>query len=228
MSVVAFAVYVAWDLRFIQIAFHVDRSYLALVITFVSIIGSCHAVWHIVCYSSRIFLAHRILDGHASIVNLREEHRDDMRRHPSILSLSPVHYIGSYVDEIETSVPVDKVVSGGTEELSILEIYADALRSPVEFGWFVVDLSIRLGLIGTIVGFILIFSTLSGNTSPSTDQIQQLLVSMSSGMGTALYTTLFGLVSATILGFQYMILGREVEHLIGLLIRMRNLNGQRR
>ena len=47
-------------------------------------------------------------------------------------------------------------------------------------------------------------------------------------MGTALYTTLSGLVAASFLGFQYMLLGREVEHLIGLLIRIRSLNANSR
>ena len=84
----------------------------------------------------------------------------------------------------------------------------------------VVDILIRLGLIGTIIGFIMIFASINAGQTPSSDNIQSLLLSMSGGMGTALYTTLLGLVSATLLGSQHMILARSVESLIARLIRI--------
>lgn len=99
-----------------------------------------------------------------------------------------------------------------------LEILADRLRAPVEAGWFMVDLAIRLGLAGTIIGFILIFSSLTGESIVGDDALQQLLVSMSVGMGTALFTTLCGLIAATFLSIQYMVLSRQTEHVIAAYI----------
>lgn len=104
-----------------------------------------------------------------------------------------------------------------------IEIMADRLRAPIEAGWFMVDLAIKLGLVGTIIGFILIFSSLTGEKIVGEDALQQLLVSMSTGMGTALFTTLAGLVAATFLSFQYMVLGRQTEYVIATLI-MTNFN----
>ena len=104
----------------------------------------------------------------------------------------------------------------------VLEIYADRLRAPVELGWYMVDILIRIGLIGTIIGFILILGALADGPPPTGDNIQALLISMSGGMGTALYTTLAGLVTATLLGLQYSVLSRSVERLVGLLIQIRN------
>lgn len=100
-------------------------------------------------------------------------------------------------------------------ELSIL---ADRLRAPVETGWFLVDLAVRLGLAGTIIGFILIFGSLSGEKIVGEDALRELLVSMSGGMGTALFTTLSGLIAATFLSLQYLLLGRQTEHVIGALM----------
>lgn len=100
-----------------------------------------------------------------------------------------------------------------------LEIKADRLRAPVEIGWFMVDLAIRLGLAGTIIGFILIFGSLSGEKIIGEDALQELLLSMSGGMGTALFTTLCGLVAATFLSFQYLLLGRQTEHVIAALMQ---------
>ena len=99
-----------------------------------------------------------------------------------------------------------------------LEVAADRLRAPVEIGWFMVDLAIRLGLAGTIIGFVLIFSSLSGEQIIGDNALRELLVSMSGGMGTALFTTLSGLVGATFLSVQYLVLGRQSEHIIAALL----------
>lgn len=105
-----------------------------------------------------------------------------------------------------------------TNRDEVLEFVADRLRAPVEIGWFLVDLAIRLGLAGTIIGFILIFASLSGETIVGENALRELLVSMSGGMGTALFTTLTGLVAATVLSFQYLILGRLTEQVLGELL----------
>lgn len=111
--------------------------------------------------------------------------------------------------------------SASNDSLVPLEIIADRIRAPVEAGWFMVDLAIRIGLAGTIIGFILIFSSLSGAKIVGEDALQQLLVSMSVGMGTALFTTLAGLIAATFLSVQYMVLGRQSEHLLAKLVMNR-------
>lgn len=227
MSVVVFGLYVAWDQRLLHVAYAVDRSYLSLAIAFVFIVSSCHALWHVLCFSSRIFLARRMLDGHVSFDQVRTVSRATQNERQALMSWYPALFLGGFMEDLDSTAPA-KHVTGDIDELALLEVYADALRNPVELGWYIVDLTIRMGLIGTIVGFIMIFSSLSGNTVPSMDEIQQLLISMSSGMGTALYTTLSGLVCASFLGFQYKILGRETEHLIGLLIRIRSRNANDR
>ncbi len=109
---------------------------------------------------------------------------------------------------------------GAPDEL--LDIWADRLRSPVDTGWFLVDTTIRLGLLGTIVGFILIFTSLGDVSIDGAEGLRELLVAMSGGMGTALFTTLAGLVGATLLAVQYLVLGRETEHLLGSLARCRH------
>ena len=221
MTVASFALYVAWDQGLLARIVAVDRSYVSSVVALLFVTMSVHAGWHVIRCSNRIGVAESLLnqggiDGAALAAISREAEQSG----PSGLADSPTKFLSTYIQEVgvarHASAPSD-------DDTSIVEIYADALRSPVELGWYVVDLAIRMGLIGTIIGFILIFSSLTGNKIPGVDEMQALLISMSSGMGTALYTTLCGLVCATILGFQYMILGRETEHLIGLLIRIRNL-----
>ena len=129
-------------------------------------------------------------------------------------------YVLNQLDNLSNTKPVSGVVLAATNNHSEteLDVIAERMRSTVELGWFLVDLAIRLGLAGTIIGFILIFTSLSGETIIGENALRELLVSMSGGMGTALFTTLTGLVCATFLSFQYMILGRLTERIIAQLM----------
>ncbi len=198
MSVVAFSAYVAQDRSLIGMMLAADRSYLSVLIIIVFMGASCHAAWHILAVSLRLRTATAQLSPAAPDGGSASR------------GASP--FLSRFLREIGARPPGDRD--------NILEIYADRLRSPVEIGWFVVDSLIRLGLVGTIVGFILILQSLTEGPAPRGDDIRTLLIAMSGGMGTALYTTLAGLISATLLGIQYMILSRGVEHLIGALVRL--------
>lgn len=197
ISVVAFAAYVAHDQGYFALMLAADRSYLSSLIIAIFLAASCHAAWHIFATSTQLSAARSLLASGSAA--LPAESADPL--------------LSSFIAEVGTAPG-----AGGAD--GILEIYADRLRSPVEIGWFVVDTLIRLGLLGTIIGFILILASLREGPAPNPDDIRALLIAMSSGMGTALFTTLAGLVAATLLGVQHMILGRSVEQLIAALIRL--------
>jgi hypothetical protein len=79
-----------------------------------------------------------------------------------------------------------------------------------QFGWFVSDACLTLGMIGTIVGFLMMlrggFTIASGDAAG----IQALLARFSVGLGTALYTTLAGLVCSMLLKLQLFNLGHSL------------------
>lgn len=76
-----------------------------------------------------------------------------------------------------------------------------------QFGWMVSDMCLTLGMIGTIVGFLMMlvggFSVQGGDTAG----IQALLARFSVGLGTALYTTLVGLICSMLIKLQLFNLG---------------------
>lgn len=229
MSVATFGIYVAFEQGLLNKIIAVDRSYLSTVVALILIAMTIHALWHVIRFSRRIHLAEALVRQGPNSVIWKQSittMNTDLDGDESIPTRTefvdtPERYLSRYLSELKLSNIINERANA-TEPVSVLEIYADRLRSPVELGWYVVDLAIRMGLIGTIIGFILIFSSLTGDSIPGIDEMQSLLISMSTGMGTALYTTLCGLVCATVLGMQYMILGRETEYLIALLIRLRN------
>lgn len=77
-------------------------------------------------------------------------------------------------------------------------------------GWFISEICLSLGMIGTVIGFI---QMLSGFAKPveGVQALQTLLSNMSYGMATALYTTLGGLICGNLLKFQCFMLGKNLE-----------------
>ena len=72
--------------------------------------------------------------------------------------------------------------------------------------WFISDVVITLGMIGTIIGFILMLSgTFDTLRIADVDSVRLLISSMSKGLYTALNTTLAGLISSVVLKAQLII-----------------------
>lgn len=90
-----------------------------------------------------------------------------------------------------------------------------------EPGWFASDVLLTLGLIGTVSGFILMLAGAFGNLNiANVSSVQTALANMAVGMSTALYTTLTGLITSTILKVQYFRLDQDLE-------RYRNLQAEK-
>lgn len=102
----------------------------------------------------------------------------------------------------------------------LLERLENALGRGHETGWFLADLMIRLGLLGTVIGFIFMLGSVAHVSSVDIHALQQLLTSMSGGMRIALYTTLTGLGAGILLGFQYRLLDGAVDRLMAEIIEL--------
>jgi len=80
-------------------------------------------------------------------------------------------------------------------------------------GWFVSDILVTLGMIGTVVGFIYMLSVSFGSIDVTQPQTMRVALSkMSTGMGTALYTTAAGLICSLLLKLQLFNLQRGIDH----------------
>ena len=80
-------------------------------------------------------------------------------------------------------------------------------------GWFMSGIFVKLGLIGTMIGLIYVFTTSLGSidvTQPET--MRKAISCMMTGMGTALYTTIIGLICSLILQLQLFNLEKGIEN----------------
>lgn len=95
---------------------------------------------------------------------------------------------------------------------------ADLTHGPHETAWWFAGATIKLGLLGTVVGFIVMIGRLDLAKGTDTAQIQALLAQMTLGMGIALVTTLVGLVANMLLGVQLLLLDRAADRVVGAIL----------
>ena len=70
-------------------------------------------------------------------------------------------------------------------------------------GWFISESCLALGMVGTVTGFLIMLGTAFENVDVSNAMtLQQALSDMATGMSTALWTTLVGLVCSLIIKVQ--------------------------
>src|SRR5262249_38284698 len=93
---------------------------------------------------------------------------------------------------------------------------ADALRGPNQLGSFASDALLKLGLLGTIIGFILMLAPIAGLDAADRASVKSSMGLMSDGMAVAMYTTLTGLVGSILLQTQYYMLDGATAKLFAL------------
>ena len=117
--------------------------------------------------------------------------------------------IGSFLADI-TSV-------GQTSVDKKITLLQDELSNKFSFGYLAVDVLLKLGLTGTVIGFILMLLPIGEIQDFDPKILQKLLSTMSGGMAVALYTTLTGLISSMLLKFQYFLLDMRLSDNINYL-----------
>ena len=105
----------------------------------------------------------------------------------------------------------DQILAANPELLETLE---DRLKNPHNIGWFCTDIMIKLGLLGTIIGFVLMLGSVVNVSDFDANAMQNILKQMSSGMGTALYTTFAGLVCSILTAAQFFMLDQAADELV--------------
>ena len=110
------------------------------------------------------------------------------------------------IDNIIIVKYISSIISLTRSNKSIEDIknsFENDITTKLETGWFIADLLLKLGLIGTVVGFIIMLSAITEIENFDLTLMNALLQSMSGGMKVALYTTLTGLVTSILLSMQY-------------------------
>ena len=105
---------------------------------------------------------------------------------------------------------------GNIDQTLLLRGLADALRGPNQLGSFASDSLMKLGLLGTIVGFILMLAPIAGLDAADHASMKTSMGLMSDGMAVAMYTTLAGLIGSILVQTQYYMLDEATAKLFAL------------
>ncbi len=213
-SLVVFGSVVIVDQGLLQTMLRADRSQICIVVIAMYLIGLGHT------FLRTRSLSHEV-EAAQTLVNRLEGDADKtgLAISPDAVTFSdggaaPQGFTSNYLAEY-FGTPTLSTAHANTD---LLDAYASRVRSANEFGWFYIDLMLKVGFLGTLVGFILMLSSIAETGGLDATTMQKVLRQMSLGMSTALYTTLASLVGGIMLSVPYYLLDRGLERLLQLTI----------
>jgi len=108
----------------------------------------------------------------------------------------------------------------GGDSATALDLLLERTHGPHASAWWVNGLQLKLGLLGKVIGFSILALTIGQVQSFDPAQSQELLRSLTSGLGVALLTTMVGLVGNILLGLQLTRLDRYADQLVADIQRL--------
>ena len=95
-----------------------------------------------------------------------------------------------------------------------LDLLVEMAQGPHHTAWWVNGIQLKLGLLGKVIGFSVLALQIGNIQSFDPNQTQDLLKSLTQGLGIALLTTMVGLVGNILLGLQLTRLDRYADALV--------------
>ena len=178
-----------------------DRTYISSLIAVLYIITSCHCFWRMRAVAREGEAARRCR-AILSAPNGAKALDRDAKALPAGLVAD---HIRSLVTKAETQ------GAGRIDQTLLLRSLADRLRGSNGFGAFVSDTLMKLGLLGTIIGFIIMLAPIAGLDAADKAAMKSSMGLMSDGMAVAMYTTLAGLVGSILVRIQYYMLDAATQ-----------------
>ncbi len=215
-GLIIFTLFATWQENILGLLYMGDKSRISWAITLLYLIVSFHCVLRIYFISSQLNASRQIEGLIQNKTNL-DIHLRDGRVHVNGEHVLPKSVLSDYLHDLIYKTEHEKINDNresNKQNSELLDVYESRLKKPHDIGWFVADIMVKLGLLGTIVGFVLMLGTVSNITDFDLSTVQKILKHMSSGMGTALYTTFAGLVCSILAGIQYHMLDRGADDLI--------------
>lgn len=175
-----------WFYGLIQRALDADPTHITLLIVLIYVATSLHCLWRCVAVS--------------------RESDAETRLAATVTDGAPLgHGDGFVADHVRDLITKSKLLGGGQklDQSLMLRVLAQRINGSTPFGAFASDLAMKLGLFGTIVGFIMMLAPIAGLNGEDQAAIKSSMAMMSAGMAVAMYTTLAGLVGSILIKIEY-------------------------
>jgi MotA/TolQ/ExbB proton channel family len=196
-----FAVVLLWYYGLIRLMVISDRTYISSLIAVLYVVTCCHCFWRTRAIAREAEAAKRcgaILSAPDGATALDAQ-----------AALLPAGLVADHIRSLVTKAQTQG--AGRIDQTLLLRSLADRLRGSNAFGAFVSDTLMKLGLLGTIIGFIIMLAPIAGLDAADKVAMKSSMGLMSDGMAVAMYTTLAGLVGSILVRIQYYMLDAATQ-----------------
>jgi hypothetical protein len=205
-----FGVLALWHFGIIQNIFESDQTRVSVIIVVIFVVTALHCLYHTVVVSRELVAARKVratLDANGGRKLLVSDGKivtiDGTVLEPGIVT----RHIQNLIIKART------IGEYHLDQTLLLRSLADQLRAREKLGWFVSEALLRLALLGTAIGFILMLIPVSGLGAFDADSLRETLTGMTDGMAIALNITVAGIATALVLKFEYYLLDEAIADL---------------
>jgi hypothetical protein len=211
-GVCAFGFVLAWYYGLFHLMIASDKTYISAVIVVLYLATCVHCFVRTLTISRELDAAHRV----AALVSRGVDGFNVAGQ--NVLTADGTRLpAGQVTDHIRNLILKSRLQGHHRlDQTLLLRGLADALRGPNQLGSFASDALMKLGLLGTIIGFILMLAPIAGLDAADRASVKSSMGLMSDGMAVAMYTTLTGLVGSVLLQMQYYLLDEATARVFGL------------
>jgi hypothetical protein len=207
----AFGFLVLWYFGIVQTMVQLDRTKVSVVILGIFAVTSVHCMYQTFVVSRELVSTRRVreaiteADGQALSIGPKGEVVTSLGQalEPSVVTAHIRNLIRK--GRISGSASFDQTL--------LLRSLADQLKAREKLGWFVSESLLRLALLGTAVGIILMLLPLAKLNAFDVQSLRQTLTGMSDGMAIALNITVAGIATALLLKLEYYLLDQGIADL---------------
>jgi len=204
----AFAALLLWRYGLLRLMVQSDRTYISSIISVLYVGASLHCLYRTIAISRE---GERERRTTRALVQSNAEGVFSAETLPEGLT-------GDHIRDL-----AEKARTQGARRLDqtlLLRGLADRMRGSNGFGNFASDSLMKLGLLGTIIGFIIMLAPIAGLDVSDKSVLKSSMGVMSDGMAVAMYTTLAGLVGSILLKLQYYMLDGATSALFARVVRL--------
>jgi hypothetical protein len=196
-----FAVILLWHYGLIHLMLVSDRTYISSVIAVLYIVTCVHCFWRTRAIAREGAAARR-----CRAILSSADGRKALDKGSTAL---PRGLVRDHIESLVTKAAAQDYRR--VDQTLLLRALADRLRGSNGFGAFVSDTLMKLGLLGTIIGFIIMLAPIAGLDAADKVAMRSSMGLMSDGMAVAMYTTLAGLIGSILVRIQYYMLDAATQ-----------------
>ena len=218
-GVTVFGAVLLWHFGLLQQMVRSDRTYISSAIVVLYGLTSAH------CLGRTIIVA-REGEAAARAVSLLVDANGPITLNGSAVAVEgrgvlPAGLLSDHVGDLVRK--AEARGAGPLDQSLLLRVFSVRLRGSNALGGFASDTMMKLGLVGTIIGFIVMLAPIAGLDPSDRGAIKSSMSLMSDGMAIAMYTTLAGLIGSILVKIQYYMLEAATGALLVTCVRLLDL-----